>query len=126
MIWLKRVLPFLLIVAAWQGYAVYQNRKAARQEESDRLKAEVTARIWVASAKYRYEPARFVSFRDSILRAEGISAEEMFSLIDRVNNDPEHLLPYTRAMLDFVDSFSRLEDSLSRIDSAGTDSTDPG
>ncbi len=114
MIWLKRLVPFLVIAAGWFGYTFWTDSSAAqRQAEEDRL-ARVTAQVWIATAKYRDDPDRFLAYRDSLLDAYNVPREEVFSFLDRREDQPEEMLPFAREVQRLVDSLKRVEDSLHR------------
>jgi hypothetical protein len=114
LIWLKRLLPFVILGATAFGYHLWDKSTAERRRaEQDRL-AHLTARIWVATAEFRDNPERFLAYRDSLIAAAGLSHDAVFAFLDRYSDDPEALLPLSRQISDLVDSIYKVEDSLSR------------
>ncbi len=128
MIWLKRIAPFVLLAALWFGYRAWtgwqQRRVEARQ---DRL-ARVMAEVWMGTARYRDDPTRFLSWRDSLLNAAGLDRQVYFDLLKAYHDQPEKSLPFVTKVRHYVDSLYVLEDSLRRrreaetVDSLSTDS----
>ena len=79
----------------------------------------------MASARYRNDPARYIAYRDSVLDANDLTAEDLFDLIKRVKDDPEGLVPFTQGVMDYVDSFSKMEENFTGPDSLPPDSILP-
>ena len=75
--------------------------------------ALATAQIWVASAKYRENPERFLEYRDSVLTACSLSVADVRAFVDQNKNEPEKFYPYSKLMKEFIDSLLDIEDSLS-------------
>ena len=114
MIWLKRLLPFIVLGATAYGYYLWDKTTTERHlAEQDRL-ALLTARIWVATAEYRDDPERFLAYRDSLVAAAGLSHDKVFDFLDQYSDDPEGLLPFSQQISDLVDSIYRVDDSLAR------------
>jgi len=114
-IWLKRLLPVIVLAAAVGVYFLWDKWSAQRQlREQDRV-ALVTAQAWIATAKYRNEPERFVQYRDSLLEANGVTREEVFGFLERTGDPPEELLPFARKVQWLVDSLYRIEDSVLKV-----------
>ena len=115
MIWLKRLLPIIILAAAVGVYFLWDKWSAQRQlQEQDRV-ALVTAQVWIATAKYRNEPERFIQYRDSLLKASGVKREEVFGFLERTGDPPEELLPFARRVQWLVDSLYRIEDSVLKV-----------
>ena len=74
--------------------------------------ALVTAQVWIATAKYRNEPERYIQYRDSLLRASGVAREEISGYLERTGDPPEELLPFAQRVQGLVDSLYRIEDSV--------------
>ncbi|MEW6411382.1 MAG: hypothetical protein AB1483_02785 [Candidatus Zixiibacteriota bacterium] len=128
MIWLKRLLPFAIIVAAVFGYRYYSEQKAVRDAEVQHRYALATAQVWVASAKYRYDPERFFQVRDSILASHSLTTASMDSFAEVNKDQAEKLYPFSTLVNDYLDSLLDIEDSLLQavtdsIRNAATDST---
>lgn len=114
MIWFKRLVPFLLIVGIWFGYHLYSNYSAKKQARLDKDYALVTARVWVASAKYRDYPEQFIKFRDSLLESSGLTKARVNEYIKTYEGKSEKLGSLTTLLKTYVDSLLVIEDSLSK------------
>lgn len=115
MIWIKRVLPFLIIIGLWYGYDHYKNIKnAEKQAEIDKY-ALVTAQTWIASLKYRADTDYFIHYRDSLLTANGLSPEKVRMYVQQYANKSEKLEPMGQQVEIYVDSLLKIEDSLQAI-----------
>jgi ABC-type nitrate/sulfonate/bicarbonate transport system substrate-binding protein len=112
LIWLRRLLPVIVLAAAVGVYCLWSKWITQRQlQEQDRV-ALVTAQAWIATAKYRNEPERYIQYRDSLLKASGVTREEVFGFLERTGDPPEELLPFARRVQGLVDSLYRIEDSV--------------
>ncbi|UCC45520.1 MAG: hypothetical protein JSU65_06270 [Candidatus Zixiibacteriota bacterium] len=112
MVWIRRILPVIVLVGGWQAYSLYEDLSREQRAAKDRELALVTAQVWVATAHFRDEPEKYLEYRDSILAAHNLTREEMFSLISRCESDPDGLMPFTQAVNDLVDSLIQRQDSL--------------
>ncbi|HUV30653.1 MAG TPA: hypothetical protein VMY05_06175 [Acidobacteriota bacterium] len=112
-IWLKRLLPLLLALVIWQGYVLVTRLQTERQQNLDRQYALVTADIWIATARFRDDPQAYMAYRDSVLAANGLSAEQMFAYLERHWDRPEEYHSFVRMLNEVTDSLGRMEDSLS-------------
>jgi hypothetical protein len=112
LIWLKRLLPVIVLAAAVGVYLLWGKWSAQRQLQEQNRVALVTAQAWIATAKYRNDPERYIQYRDSLLKTSGIARKEVFEFLDRTGNPPEELLPFARRVQSLVDSLYRIEDSL--------------
>ena len=102
-VWFRRLVPFVLIAAAYFGYTYYTEQQQLRAEQKETLYASVTAHIWVASALYRQEPERFTEYRDSVLAAHDLTGEQLDEFVDRYNNtesDPGHFTGKVKRLVD--------------------------
>ena len=114
LIWLKRLLPFIVLAAAYGGYYLWDKWHTQRElAEMDRV-ALVTAQAWIATAKYRNTPERYLEYRDSLLVASGVNRERVLSYLESAGDPPEELLPFARRVHNLVDSLFRIEDSVAR------------
>lgn len=111
MLWFKRILPFALILIGWLGYQWYNNNELSKIIETEEKYAEVTALIWVASAKYRNEPEYLTKYRDSVLTEFNVNKEEISSYIEKYESFPEYLGPFANLISKKVDSLVAIEDS---------------
>ena len=108
MIWIKRALPFVVIVAAVFGYRMYDQYRERKQAIETRQYALTTAHLWLARAKFRNDPQMYDSFRDSILTAYGVSTEEITEFARRHQDQPERYDVYARLVQKYVDSLTPL------------------
>ncbi len=112
MIWLKRLLPFVIIAAGIYAYLQYSQKRADEQAGRDREYALVTAQIWVASAKLRANPDEFARVRDSLLSASSLNRDSVLNFFKADSTTPERFSPFMTLVQDFVDSLLEIEDSL--------------
>jgi hypothetical protein len=114
LIWLKRLLPIIVLAAAFGGYFLWDKWSAQRElREMDRV-ALVTAQAWIATAKYRNDPERYLQYRDSLLEASGVKREQVLGFLESAGDPPEELLPFARRVHNLVDSLFRVEDSVTQ------------
>ncbi|MDD3731204.1 MAG: hypothetical protein PHU88_02380 [candidate division Zixibacteria bacterium] len=105
-IWVKRLLPLVLVAAGVLGYLYYDKTTHTKKLLEDEQKALLTARIWVAGAFYRDEPDRFVSFRDSLLKANYLTPEDMTVYLQAYGDKTEQFNNFTWLVQQYVDSLS--------------------
>ncbi|MEW5795076.1 MAG: hypothetical protein AB1772_01820 [Candidatus Zixiibacteriota bacterium] len=114
MIWLKRLLPLLVLGMAVGGYVLWDRWNSEKRSLEENRLALVTAQVWIATARYRYDPERFVAYRDSLLQAESVPREKVLEFLNGRENQPEDLLPFAQKVQKCVDSLYRIEDSIVR------------
>ncbi len=114
MIWIKRALPFVVIVAAVYGYRMYDQYREREQAFQTRHYALATAHLWLARARFRNNPQMYDSFRDSILTAYGVSTEEITEFGRRHEDQPERYDTYARLVQKYVDSLTLLPPRVSQ------------
>jgi hypothetical protein len=115
LIWLKRLLPIIVLAAAFGGYFLWDKWHTQRElAEMDRV-ALVTAQAWIATAKYRNDPERYLQYRDSLLEASGVQRERVLGFLESAGDQPEELLPFARKVQELVDSLYRIEDSVLKV-----------
>lgn len=114
LIWLKRLLPLLVIALAVGGYFLWDKLSTKWESEEENRLAQVTAQVWIATAKYRNEPAKYLAYRDSLLKAADVPREKVLDFLKGREKQPEHLLPFAQKVQRVVDSLYRIEDSLAR------------
>ncbi len=126
MIWLKRLAPFVIIIAALVIYRHFSQKQAAAQAEIQSRYALVTAQVWVASAKYRNDPDRYLQVRDSLLASCSLSTVAMDSFIEANKDQSEKFYPFSTLVAEYLDSLLDIEDSLLQAakDSAKSVSSD--
>ncbi|MBD3257269.1 hypothetical protein GF377_02460 [candidate division GN15 bacterium] len=112
MVWVKRLLPLVVIAVGYFGYTLWHDwYTSSRAEELDRT-ALITARVWVGTARYAGDQDRFLTWRDSLLEAQGITVEEAEEFLERYQREEEQFLEFAQRVKTYVDSLSKLEDSL--------------
>ncbi len=112
MIWVKKLLPLVIIIVGIYLYVQYSQRKADEAAQRDREYALVTAQIWVASAKLRANPGEFARVRDSLLAASSLNRDSVLNFIKADSAAPERLSPFMTMVQEFMDSLLEIEDSL--------------
>jgi len=106
LIWLKKLSIIVILLIALGIY--FGNRHLNRQRFTDagQKNALVTAQAWVATATYRNNPERYTEFRDSLLTASGISAEDLRDYLNKYQEEPEKYYYFTRMVKYYVDSLT--------------------
>lgn len=120
MLWLKRLTPFILLLVIVYGYFLYSRLTAERQYQQAAKRALVTAQVWIASARFRSEPERFLAYRDSLLPTHGLSVRQIREYLDRYRNRPESYDLFTKLVNHYVDSLCAIEASLLQPDTTIT------
>ena len=115
MIWLKRLAPFAIIIAALVLYRNYSQQQAAKQTEIQHRYALATAQVWVASAKYRNDPDRYLQVRDSLLESCSLSVAVMDSFVEVNRDRPEEFYSFSTLVTEYLDSLLDIEDSLLQV-----------
>ncbi len=129
MIWLKRVSPFVIIAIILGAYNWYDKRTTAFEMERADRTAQITASVWIASARHHNEPERYISVRDSILSSNGMSPDSIQAFLKVYEKAEEQYAYFVQRVQHHIDSLYVIEDSLIKIgrdDSLKleTDSTD--
>jgi hypothetical protein len=115
-IWLKRILPLVIIGLGVGGYVLWDKWSSERKALEERELALVTAQIWVATAKYRNEPEKFMHYRDSLLQATGVLRQRVLDFLKTREAEPEELFPFALKVQKLVDSLARVEDSIIKVE----------
>lgn len=116
MIWLKRLLPILVILLAWFGWKRYSAFQAEKAAALDLRNADITARVWVASANFRSDAPAFLAYRDSLLSANNITTDELFRYLELFERDMDRQFAFSQLVSKKVDSLVRVADSLRKIE----------
>ena len=116
MIWIKRITPFIIILAGWYGYNYYTIYQYDKVREEQNRYALITAQVWVASVKYRNEPDRYIEYRDSLLLTENLSADSIKLYIEQFKDRAEWLGPLANQIKEYIDSLIIVEDSLKAVE----------
>lgn len=104
MIWLKRLLPLVLILVAWFAWKGITKSQQEKAIAADTRYALVTAHAWVAATTYRENPAGYLSYRDSLLQANNITKDELFQHLQVFENDINRQLTFSQTVSRLVDS----------------------
>ena len=108
-IWVKRLVPLLVIGGAVLGYHYYDKFTVEKKLLQDERKALITAKVWVASTVYRDDPGRFLAYRDSLLKAEGVSDKDMSGYLQAYGDKTERFNNFTWLVQQYVDSLSVMD-----------------
>jgi hypothetical protein len=103
-IWVKRIVPLVLIAGIALGWWSYDKQRQEKEQELTEKYALVTAQAWINRAQYRGKPGSYRMSRSSILEAEGVTNEELLSFLKRYEDEPEKYLEYARLVRHYVDS----------------------
>lgn len=102
--WLRRYLvPLMvvLLVLAFFGWHRWHKQHLAAATEKY---ARVTAQLWVATATYRQDQQGYLKYRDSLMEANDISADEVDEYLRRWREEPERYDEYASRVSQLVDS----------------------
>lgn len=109
MIWVKRMVPLIIAVAFFFGYRYYTKAEQTSRALQSALHAEVTAKLWLASAYYRTDTERFIMYRDSILGQAGLSLKEANEYLDVYRGESEQYRSFVQNVAQLVDSLARFD-----------------
>jgi len=124
LLWVRRLILFILLLVIVLGYPIYKRTTAERQREQAAKHALATAQVWIASAKFRHDPERFTAYRDSVLEACHLSRERIQDYLSRYKNHPEEYDLFAKLVSQYLDSLSAIEVELLQVDTtAAGDST---
>jgi hypothetical protein len=112
LIWIKRLVPFIIITAAVYLYLHFTSLKDEEEARLEQEYALVTAQIWVASARLRSQPEEFLRYRDSLLDEHSLTEQDLLAYVRSDSSSPEKLYPFSRTVQEMVDSLLDIEDSL--------------
>ncbi len=104
MIWLKRLLPLVLILIAWFAWKGITKSQQEKATAADTRYALVTAQTWVAATTFRENPAGYLAYRDSLLQANNITKDELFQHLQVFENDLDRQLTFSQTVSRLVDS----------------------
>lgn len=104
LLWLKRLVPLVVIAAGIMGYQNYRDKKQVQHLEQDRQMAQLTARVWLASAVFREHPDKYLTYRDSVLVANAVSVEKVNEYLKAYGDDTEEFNSFTLLVKQYVDS----------------------
>jgi hypothetical protein len=104
MVWIYRLTFVLFLAALVMAWPLYRKYRTARLSEEAELFSRITAEAWVASAKYRDAPDRFLLCRDSILTAHGHTREELEQFLTHYSDEAEAYGTFVELVGKHVDS----------------------
>lgn len=112
MVWVRRFIFIVVIIIAVSGYFVItRTSNYLERKEADKY-ANITARIWLATARYSNNPERYHQFRDSLLKANDITKDELNGYLHEYEKSPEKYLLFVTAVNFKIDSILEFGDSL--------------
>ncbi|MDZ4722726.1 MAG: hypothetical protein SGI97_02295 [candidate division Zixibacteria bacterium] len=117
-LWLRRLSPFILVAVLWFGYRLIGDQRTLSQNAERELFGLATAKVWIATAKYRDQPEKFLLYRDSLLSEMELSPEQMFDYIEKSEDDPDRMLLFTQVVKRLIDSLYSVQLSVLIKDSA--------
>jgi hypothetical protein len=119
-VWIKRLAPLVLIALLWVGWVQYANWKTERENNEDLRMAQITSRVWVAAAKYRTDSKAYIAYRDSALKANGLSDSSLEKYAAGIATQVDRQLQFANLVYKGVDSLVKIQDSIlkAKADSA--------
>ena len=116
MIWVKRLSPLVLITVLWFAYSTYDKYRTKKFAAEADHRALVTAQVWVASAEFRSDPAKYLAWRDSTLKANSLPPSEMGDYLRLLQGKSASRQEFASRINHYVDSLAALRDSLRRLE----------
>ncbi len=116
MIWIKRIVPFVVIILIILSILWYNKQRKTEFAHNTDNYALITAQLWIATAQFRNEPEKYLLFRDSLLTAQNISIEEIERYLKEYEETPENYYPFTVQVKKYVDSLYIIADSVLAIE----------
>ena len=123
MIWVKRFLPFVIIIAVFFIYKAYNEKKLSQFQEIEEIYASVTAQLWVATAIYRADSEKYTDFRDSLITANNLNKDSLTAFIDKYATSSDNIGSFTKKVKQKVDSIVKSESEIYQTDTTIADST---
>ena len=121
-IWFRRLAPLILIAIVIRGWVWWSDYTEYQQFAADEKIAVVTAHLWIASAKYRSEPDRYLTYRDSILTANNLTIVEIDALTKKYTDDPDKYRQFSNMVKLLSDSLYQVEQAALRPEDSLSDS----
>lgn len=110
-VWVKRFAPIGLVAVVWFGYRGWSKMHASAQADEIQRLSQAVAEVWIASATHRADPDKFVAYRDSLLKAKGLTLEDVESYIKSRESNDEAAYLFAQTVSRKVDSMYRIIDS---------------
>ena len=115
MVWIKRILFVLAIVIVFSGHFIYNRIAAYREQKEAQKYSKITALTWVAAAKFNSDIEKFHHYRDSLLKSEDITKENIDDYLKEYQKTPEKYIYYSSLVSYYVDSLVKVEDSTLKV-----------
>lgn len=120
MIWFKRALPFVLILAGWLIYT-YGSDYLAAEHRADRERfAQAVADCWLLEAEFAGDSTGYLTARDSVLATHSVTSAQLDTFLAQYKDHEEYLYHFLERVTDIVDSVAKLK--LDSIDLEAADS----
>ena len=100
------------IIGLPSAYFIYGNYKTAKIKEFSQKYALITAQSWIATAKFKDEPQKYIAFRESILTAQNTTIDEIEHFLLAYKEEAEKYVGYAGFVKFYVDSLVAIEDSI--------------
>ena len=102
------------IIGLLSAYFIYGRYETAENEALSQKYALVTAQSWLATAKFKDEPEKYIAFRESLLAAQKITIDEIESFLSEYKDEAEKYIVYAGYVKFYVDSLAAIEDSIQK------------
>ena len=115
MVWIKRLFFALGIIIVLSGHFVWNKFTDYREQKQARKFAMITAQTWIAGAKFNYKAEEYLQYRDSLLKSEKITKEEINEYLSEYQKAPEKYIYFATLVSYYVDSLAAVEDTLLKV-----------
>ena len=117
-VWFRRIFAAVVLAAAVLLYRTVTGWLEESRAVNEENIAQATAAAWVNSAKFRADPEKYLTNRDSLLKERGLSADKIGNFFDKYEDSPEQYLEFGERGKQIVDSLVIIEDSTNRANQA--------
>ncbi len=100
------------IIGLLSAYLIYGKYKAAKNAELSQKYALITAQSWLATAKFKDDPEKYIAFRESLLTGQKTTIDEIESFLSEYKEEAEKYVGYAGFVKFYVDSLVAIEDSI--------------
>ena len=111
-IWIKRFLPLVVLLAVWQGWDAYDQHQLKQELAVDKRMAAATVYMYLGATKFRADSLAYIDYRDSVLESMGVTPEELRQYAEGDSLDPIRYKRYVKLLGEMGDSLYRVEDSI--------------